>query len=82
VTLRPLRETDAEELWDAGADVEELWRYMWSGPFPDLAAFQAHVKTQMATNDPLFYAICDRESGHAIGEAAYLRIEPRHLRVN
>lgn len=78
VSLRPLRSSDAEELWEAGADVDELWRYMWSGPFPDLPSFQAHIDSQIPKEDPLFYAICDNETGRAIGEAAYLRIEPNH----
>jgi len=81
VRLEPLdaaRHPDA--LWSGtgGAGNESLWRYMGDGPFPDRAAFDAHLKAKAASDDPLFYAIVDRTSGRALGYAALMRIEPKH----
>jgi RimJ/RimL family protein N-acetyltransferase len=52
-----------------------LWTYMPHGPFDterDLTAWIAGVEQ---STDPLFYAIIDAATGHAIGIAAYLRID-------
>ncbi len=51
---------------------------MFDGPFPDRAAFDAHLKQKAASEDPLFFAIIDKRSGLAIGHASYLRITPAH----
>jgi RimJ/RimL family protein N-acetyltransferase len=55
-----------------------LWLYLFEGPFPDRAAFDAHLRRMAASEDPLFFAILDRASGPAVGYAAYMRIEPVH----
>lgn len=69
-----------DALWSGagGAGNESLWRYMAEGPFPDRAAFDAHLRTKAASDDPLFFAIVDRASGRARGYAALMRIEPKH----
>lgn len=59
-----------------GPGTEALWQYMPRGPFPDPAAFAAYLETCAASPDPLFYAILDARSGHAVGHAALMRIDP------
>ncbi|MCX6633852.1 MAG: GNAT family protein [Acidobacteria bacterium] len=76
--LDAARHPDA--LWSGtgGGANESLWRYMAEGPFPNRAAFDAHLKAKAASDDPLFHAIVDRASGRALGYAALMRIEPKH----
>ncbi len=51
------------------------WTYLPYGPFQQLAEFKAWLEQQCRQDDPLFYAICDAESGKACGLASYLRID-------
>ena len=76
--LDPARHGDA--LWDAvsAPEHDELWRYLFDGPYRDRSAFGAALGNKAAGEDPLFYAIVDRASGKATGYAAFLRIEPAH----
>jgi RimJ/RimL family protein N-acetyltransferase len=69
-----------EALWKGtgGDQNQALWEYMWDGPFPDRAAFDAHLEAKAASTDPLYYAILDPVSNLATGHAALLRIEPKH----
>ena len=52
-----------------------LWTYMGYGPFADLAGYRAWVAASAASDDPLFYAIIDRQLGKAVAVASYLRID-------
>jgi RimJ/RimL family protein N-acetyltransferase len=61
-----------------GKGKEELWLYMFDGPFPDRSAFDSQLKQKAASEDPLYFAIVDRRSGLAAGHASYLRITPPH----
>lgn len=81
VTLEPLdpsRHGDA--LWRAlgGAAQESLWLYMPDGPFTERAAFDAHLEAKAASEDPLFYAIIDSQTGLARGRATLMRIDLIH----
>ena len=78
VPLDAARHSDALWRGAGGAGNESLWRYMGDGPFPDRAAFDAHLRAKAASDDPLFHAIVDRASGRALGYAALMRIEPKH----
>lgn len=81
VRIEPL---DAAQHGDAiyegshGPDSEDLWRYLFDGPYPDPAAFLAALRKKAESEDPLFFAIVDRTSGRAMGHAAYMRITPAH----
>ena len=72
--------THLDSLYEAshGPGRDALWQYLGFAPFPDKAAFAAHLEKQAASGDPFFLAILDRESGEAVGHAAYMRIEPTH----
>jgi RimJ/RimL family protein N-acetyltransferase len=70
----------AETLFDgtSGQDNAQLWRYLFDGPFATRAAFDSYVSRKATSEDPLFFAILDNVSGHAVGHAASMRIEPEH----
>ena len=76
--LDPVVHADALYEGTHGDDRDELWRYLFEGPFADRSTFNAHLQRQAASEDPLFFAIVDRACGLAVGQAAYLRTEPAH----
>ena len=79
VTLTPLdAQAHTEQLFEAVAGADQLWTYLPYGPFPDVAAFRAHVSETAASADPLFFAIIDHASRRALGRASLMRIEPQH----
>jgi RimJ/RimL family protein N-acetyltransferase len=81
VTVTPLDPAaHATSLYEGshGTVKEELWRYLWDGPFPDRSAFDSYLKQKAASEDPLYFAIVDHRSGLAAGHASYLRITPEH----
>lgn len=51
------------------------WTYLPYGPFQELASFKVWLQQQCLQDDPLFYTICDTDSGKASGLASYLRID-------
>ncbi|AAV96419.1 GNAT family N-acetyltransferase [Ruegeria pomeroyi] len=68
------------DLWHAfAADTEgHGWTYLPFGPFDDQAGMTAFLEAMSKTEDPLYFAICDRASGRAQGIASYMRIQPEH----
>jgi RimJ/RimL family protein N-acetyltransferase len=81
VTLVPLDPvTHGDTLFEAthGEAGDQLWLYLFEGPFSNRADFDAHLRRMAASEDPLFLAITDRGSGQAVGYASYMRIEPVH----
>lgn len=61
-----------------GPEREALWLYLGDGPFADRASFDTYLARWLNRDDPVLYAIVDHASGHAVGHAAYMRIEPGH----
>jgi len=61
-----------------GAQNEQLWIYLFEGPFTNRASFDSHLKRMASSEDPLFFAILDKTSREAVGYASYMRIEPTH----
>jgi len=61
-----------------GEQQEELWRYLFDGPYPDRSSFDARLRQMASTKDPLFLAILDQPSQQPVGYASYMRIEPAH----
>jgi RimJ/RimL family protein N-acetyltransferase len=57
---------------------DQLWTYMFDGPFADRDTFVRAVEQLAASVDPLYFAIIDRASNRAIGRAALMRIDPAH----
>lgn len=66
----------AADLFEANRQDHEgrMWTYMGYGPFTDLEAYTAWVRSVEGSDDPLFFAIV--VEGRAVGVAAYLRITP------
>ena len=81
VTLVPLDPAaHAVSLYEAshGPEREDLWRYLFDGPYPDQATFEARLNQMAGSRDPLFFTILDNSTGKPVGYASYLRIEPAH----
>jgi RimJ/RimL family protein N-acetyltransferase len=81
VTLVPLDPaTHGKTLYENshGEDREQLWRYLFDGPYPDRASFDARLRQMASTKDPLFFTILDQASRQPVGYASYMRIEPSH----
>jgi len=79
VTIEPLDSAKhTEALWQGlgGSANEDLWLYMPDGPFMDLAAFDAHMQAKAISEDPLFFAIVDKNTGLAVGRLTLMRIDP------
>ena len=53
------------------------WTYLPYGPFDGLDAYLEWMQRTALGDDPLFFAIVDAGSGHAVGVASYLRIDPQ-----
>jgi RimJ/RimL family protein N-acetyltransferase len=53
-----------------------MWTYLFYGPFASLGEYRAWLDAREASEDPLFFAIVDGNSGLAAGLASFLRIEP------
>lgn len=77
--LEPLDPTlHAEDLYSAdSADTEGTsWTYLAYGPFDSLDRYRAWMNLFGSGNDPLFFAILDRNRHKPVGVASYLRITP------
>jgi len=68
----------AQELFEAfGADTENrIWTYLSVGPFDDFGAYRVWLEQSCLGDDPLFFAVIDRNTNKAVGVASYLRIDP------
>lgn len=68
----------AEALHAANAlDAEgRNWTWLPYGPFADFTAYRAWLEKMAALRDPQFYVVADRETGQALGVAAFMRIYP------
>ena len=68
----------AAQLFDANSTDREgrIWTYLAYGPFKDIDAYRAWMRSACLGEDPLFHAIIERKSGRALGVASYLRIDP------
>jgi RimJ/RimL family protein N-acetyltransferase len=81
VALEPLDpHVHGKSLYEAtrGREGESLYQYMAYGPFSHLASFQCDLTEKAESEDPMYYAIVQSQSGQAVGHAAYLRITPEH----
>lgn len=79
VRLEPLRPDHAAGLFDAFAkDADGRgWTYLPRGPFADLADTQSWAAQAVASEDPLYFAICTPD-GVPLGFCSYLRIAPEN----
>jgi RimJ/RimL family protein N-acetyltransferase len=54
------------------------WTYLSFEPYGSEDAYRAWAEQAATGTDPFFHAIVDRSSGHAVGVAAYMRIDSRN----
>ncbi len=97
VQLTPLvLERDAETLFSvsngapatlgertvAAYDAEALiWRYLFAGPFINLAAFKAYVQPQINAANGLCMCVVDQASGQPIGMTNFMNNSPENLKI-
>ena len=77
--LEPLDpSTHSRDLFDAFALDREggNWTYLPHGPFSEFPIFDEWMVAICRQEDIQFYSIVDLETGHAVGIASYLRINP------
>ena len=66
----------AQGLYDVSREAPEIWTYMPYGPFETLEDFAAWLTSTCLGDDPLFFAVCEAESGRPLGMVSFLRITP------
>ena len=60
-----------------GLDTQaDNWTYLPYGPFSDWEAYRAWLQVQSDSTDPVFFALCRKTDGQAVGVASFLRIDP------
>ncbi len=75
--LEPLRADEhAALLYRSYAGHERMWDYMPNGPFSSAAQYHRWVRDAEKSEDPLFFAIKNLDSGDWEGTASFLRIAP------
>lgn len=76
VTLEPMEPAKhAADLYEASHGTEEalrIWDYLTYGPWSDVVAYQAFLRGQSASFDPIFYAIRSNKTGKYCGQASFL----------
>ncbi len=78
VRLEPLsaaKHADALFPLVCGPGTDELWRWLWHGPFADRAAFEAYIDAQATQTDAVFFAVVASEDGQALGHLAMMRAD-------
>lgn len=77
VRLEPIDpDRHAAALYEASKDHPEIWAYMPYGPFESAKALAAWQTSSCLGDDPLFFAVCEAESGRPLGMVSFLRIVP------
>ena len=74
--LDPLNtEHHGPSLYKHSAGHDDIWTYLFSGPFADQATFIEWLKARQAEKDIWFYAYVKRETGEALGMGAFMRAD-------
>ena len=61
-----------------GPEHDDLWLYLFDGPFRDRAAFDDHLETKAVVGRSSLFRHVDQASNGRGGHAALMRIEPAH----
>lgn len=67
----------AAQLWDAVKGHDQVWDYLFDGPFTTRGAFEEYVGMVASREDPYAYAIIG-PGERAVGFATLMEIRPRH----
>lgn len=81
VRLEPLEAArHGHDLYTASAVADTDQRFRWLGEYPptDEAAFIDWVNRVQNSEDPLYWAVVDTETGRAAGRQTFLRIDPQN----
>jgi len=79
VTLEPIdAERHAAGLWQAVQGHDDLWTWLFDGPFATEAALRQSLEEKQAGKSAVFLAIIPNETAKAAGYASFMRIEPAH----
>jgi RimJ/RimL family protein N-acetyltransferase len=79
VTLEPLdAERHAAALWQAVKGHDELWTWLFDGPYASETDLRQAIEVKQAAAGFVFLAIVPVATGQAAGWASYLRMEPAH----
>jgi RimJ/RimL family protein N-acetyltransferase len=82
VLLRPVdAAADAEPFFAAThppAAAEDIWQYMFDGPYANAAEMRAAMEWAEGIDDPLFFTLLPLPDERPLGRAAYMRITPEH----
>ena len=79
VTLEPLNaERHAAPLWRAIEGHDNLWEWLFDGPYAAEADLRRAIEEKQASKSALFLAIVPAATGEAAGWASYMRAEPAH----
>jgi len=66
----------AAEIHNANSVSDDIWDFLPYGPFTSAAGYHRWVREITASDDPVFYAVKNLESGQFEGVASFLRISP------
>jgi RimJ/RimL family protein N-acetyltransferase len=79
ITLAPLdAEKHAEALYagsNGDAVRESVWTYLFDGPYSSPDDFRSNIELKARSADPLFFAVIDNTTGHAVGYQTLMRID-------
>jgi len=79
VTLKPLSaERHAAALWQATEGHDELWTWLFDGPYTTEFALRSAIEKKQAATSFVFLAIVPAATGLASGWASFMRAEPAH----
>jgi RimJ/RimL family protein N-acetyltransferase len=79
VTLEPLDAgRHGEALWEASRGHDELWTWLFDGPYATEADLLRAIEEKQASTAAVFLAIVPAASGQAAGWASFMRAEPAH----
>ena len=78
VPLEPKVHGDSLFRQTTGVMNDQLWTYLFDGPFTNRTDFLAHLVQKATSDAAMFFAILSNNSGSAVGYASYMRIEPVH----
>ena len=83
VTLAPLTLEHAEALfqYSHGPGRDEVWTYLFNGPFKDEAEFAADIEVKAKAADPLYFVVLDVRDGRPLGYQSLMRIDPANRAI-
>jgi RimJ/RimL family protein N-acetyltransferase len=79
VSLEPLdAERHTPALWKAIQGHDELWAWLFDGPYSSEEALRQAIREKQAAKSAVFLAILPHATGQAAGYASFMRAEPAH----